>query len=1011
MLRRCMSTVLTLGGSVNPPTRSTYSTSASHSAAVLKKITYASRRTSAARNSLAPQSLASPEEPNHVNNTPRPEAVPSHIELPCTHIHTSATPLESLRQFLSQSPNQPVHYDASTLSTHFTSLVDSGQLGTLPHAHLSALISIFGTLSIYPTYPTSYSHPCAANIRVGARQKYWAFVSRLRSQVESLGAEPTHSDRYWAMRSHIAVVANTVDGTSRHDAMACACDEYARIREDTAHPDVHAPYLEALLSMPGPAPFQMAVAALCEVLGTDATGLSQDRRMQAILRCIVLQSGHAIADEWKEALLSACVKLARRQAEAPSQLGRESSAASDVDSLADLMTDATLLPAGPLPSPPTRAWAHAQAHAAFVPSIPLAQRWNSLVLLSLFHAVPTSDRARLGSVLQGGNERLLREAAATGWHVVLVLAIINKLFRPSPTPCSRADEATIRSLEGVGKALWTHWRAWAASGGAQGIPVHVSRIVAAAFFRLAAITEDVSLAAATDRHSTSAGIWRIQAARDAEEVKQIADLATEYIAASLACETESLDHLLAELHVSYASCWGLLIVQIYENLCKRDALLAGAIHERYRTELPMESNHALALSLAQHGQLTMLPAFARDDRINAVQTRELLTAVLLSIAECQNTLLHPAVAAMVGTMMKQSYASSPPLKQHRAIVQHGLTVLVSSHHAQSAAAAFESIYLSSIAFFSSQFILRFMPALVKHRQHSAVARIVEALGRRGDRVMPPLRTVVLVGLTRGGASTLAARVDRATMRWRRRDTMVRAARAIRFRMGRPAVATTLRISSQAPGYITDGPAVQFAMRILLRGGRTAAAAKLFRQTDGQLAAPMRTSLGNVIIDRYARSCARAGARQMRKVLSVYKFLVSHGLVSDRITVNTLIKAILRWRNAMDKGKLKVLFDHMVRHGYPGGAGLAKGDVPFGTSTAEPVFRLPTLDGGMTFEKHTRPLLKMFIKAFFVRGDVMAAKRVIQILKEEETAVMAKRDKKRRAKKAKKVWIRPSSGGS
>ena len=150
---------------------------------------------------------------------------------------------------------------------------------------------------------------------------------------------------------------------------------------------------------------------------------------------------------------------------------------------------------------------------------------------------------------------------------------------------------------------------------------------------------------------------------------------------------------------------------------------------------------------------------------------------------------------------------------------------------------------------------------------------------------------------------------------------------------------------------------------------------------------------------------------MRKILSAYKLLLAHGLEPDRITVNTLIKAMLRWRDAMDCGKLKALFDHMVRHGYPGGEGLAKGEVTFGTGVVEPLFRLPTLEGGLIFEKHTRPMLKMFIKAFYARGDRASARKVIGVLKAEEAAVIARRDKKRKKRKAKKVWVRPNSDGS
>jgi hypothetical protein len=272
--------------------------------------------------------------------------------------------------------------------------------------------------------------------------------------------------------------------------------------------------------------------------------------------------------------------------------------------------------------------------------------------------------------------------------------------------------------------------------------------------------------------------------------------------------------------------------------------------------------------------------------------------------------------------------------------------------------------------------------------------------------MVSLRKVGLLGLSRGGAITSAVRVNNATWVWKNGDMMVRMAHGAKFRTTIPSLELSLKISSTANTSALDGPATQFAIRILMRAGRVLAAKRLFLRTREHLDTPVRTSLGNVILDGYTRQLQTQNGRHMRKILLAYDYLILEGgLVPDRVTINTMLKAILRWRNVMDSAKLRILFDHMVRNGYPGGREMRHGQVPFGTSISNPqMFRLPQLDPPTSFERHIRPMLKMFIKAFHVRKDAAAARQVIGILQSEEKWILEKRDNRRRARKAGKKWI-------
>jgi len=112
-----------------------------------------------------------------------------------------------------------------------------------------------------------------------------------------------------------------------------------------------------------------------------------------------------------------------------------------------------------------------------------------------------------------------------------------------------------------------------------------------------------------------------------------------------------------------------------------------------------------------------------------------------------------------------------------------------------------------------------------------------------------------------------------------------------------------------------------------------------------------------------------------------------------------MKAILRWRLVIDSPKMKALFDHMVRCGYPASARWCEtGGVPFSTPPSAETFNIAKLPCAISFERHVRPLYKMFIKAFYVRHDIRAARTVVGILKEEEMVSERKREEREQVRR-------------
>jgi hypothetical protein len=154
---------------------------------------------------------------------------------------------------------------------------------------------------------------------------------------------------------------------------------------------------------------------------------------------------------------------------------------------------------------------------------------------------------------------------------------------------------------------------------------------------------------------------------------------------------------------------------------------------------------------------------------------------------------------------------------------------------------------------------------------------------------------------------------------------------------------------------------------------------------------------------------------VRKFLGLLDSLVKcHEFAPDRITVNIVLKALMTWRSAFDHRRVRALFDHMVRGGYPAGTYSAS-HLPFGTPPLRvegesPLgLRLSKLPPYISFEKHTKPMYKMFINSFYLRNDVKAARVVVEILKIEEQKDAMHRERRSAARSRGQTKVHSASG--
>lgn len=668
----------------------------------------------------------------------------------------------------------------------------------------------------------------------------------------------------------------------------------------------------------------------------------------------------------------------------------ESNKASGVSKLADVLAS-IIFPGAVCHSCPTRnvqAWALTQCLTVLSPQRPLEERWSSLVLLALSQNAPESERDEIVDSTSSPMGRGHSEGAHTvnDWDVIGVLASLQR---------SPPDKALQPCVRAVGQKLW---RTWQMDSQALSRPVYVARAIATSLFHLASIGQDKELVDAVTRYCHRNELWHL-ADSDPVQMGQLGALAAEYLRALRTCYGTPGYRLFVALEDRFCgSVPPSALDKVLDNIVDSDPQMGLELYSIANERGPKPPNgfdHRLALSLASNNFVDDALPFFRSATISHDRQRELLTAILVALEKRQDTILHYDVAVIIPEIMRMTYSIVIPPPEDRKVVQFALAALIVSKRSSESITIFNLIHSKNPQFFSDAFLRRFSRILIKHHQHGPASLALKTLSPNTP-ASALARNVRMIGLGRHRVG----RRSYGLLEWM--------ARGIDWRVKALPHVSTLRLSSLPTKHLSNGDAVQFAMRCLVRYDRRIAARKLFLRTRGHLSDSTRTDLGNVILDGYICARTSRNRRKIQNVLRIFEMLRRDGgFVPDGITVNTLIKALLHFRRKMDTSLIKGLFNHLAGSGYFGqriSCRDPKSVLFDGISTsAYRSFGLPPITSPPTFENHIKPLLRMFIKAFFVRRNAAAVRWVASILRREEISVLEKRDKRRKQKIAGTVW--------
>jgi len=415
------------------------------------------------------------------------------------------------------------------------------------------------------------------------------------------------------------------------------------------------------------------------------------------------------------------------------------------------------------------------------------------------------------------------------------------------------------------------------------------------------------------------------------------------------------------------------------------------------------------LALAAQERWTMIVPLLNDPSLSREHVEFLLGASLriFQVRKYESADTH--LVKHLAQIACNLYAEERPPGSLKYPLRYFFSVMIWTRNTSVAVELITSVHKSAPEFFTARLIHRLQRQLIRCREISSALKLYHEFSggsvvENRPRALDGIRHKLTVKALRSGAYKQARRVDgrRPTQfsSITRRETLLQVV-GLRGFPSSSSLHRSVRLLVAHAG--THDAILRDAISTLVKHRRLYAARALYAKVHASLDPKTRVAVGNIILHGSLLKNSLRNGRLVRHVLQTKDLLVKHyGFVPDRTTINIILKALLQWKAMVDAGRVRRLFDQMVRDGCPVPDHWCRQyGVPFGSpprSASAGGFSIPSLSASISFSRHVRPMYKMFIKSFFLRNDRVAARTVVGILKEVQRAEMEERERRNRARR-------------
>jgi hypothetical protein len=537
-------------------------------------------------------------------------------------------------------------------------------------------------------------------------------------------------------------------------------------------------------------------------------------------------------------------------------------------------------------------------------------------------------------------------------------------------------------------------------------PKEVERAVAIAFLRISGRLGDRVLLDESTEYIFSGTLYAVSPDQESE-ARQVEQLFSALARVTCASKIRLWPRLLSLLWdgTHSPSHLNLYLRSVLQQIANHDVELALQFYDNclsHEILLPVDAFCVVAQQLALKHSWDQVVMIIRDVPFDDELLEQLLGTILAIFHKDRSQSTIPALAEAVGDALLRRYSHTYFLDRFKYAIRFFLPIMITSHHPKKAVQVMEVLLTHNPDMFSHRFFLRMIRTLLRHRQPTLAIKVLELAA--GSSHINPAEEIDLIrktrrGLIQVGANKLAfhpALVAHLTSPENLSD------RLLQLSLEKSSSAVKRGLLRLFPVLTTSpvNPSLIFtAVSTLTKRRCFALARQLIRRCSGIIEPQWLTKIGNVYLHAPLRHDPRNG-RLVRHVLRTKDYLgQAYGFIPDRVTVNIVIKAMLRWKTYIDSSMVLSLFDHLVRNGYPASERwLVANGVPFGTPLGEMTLDLSGIHKGIKFTCHVRPLYRMFIKELFLRDNRRAAHRIVGILKEEEALAREKLERSERARR-------------
>ncbi|KAI0714298.1 hypothetical protein C8T65DRAFT_738765 [Cerioporus squamosus] len=893
--------------------------------------------------------------------------------------------MDKLRDFLSSQSN-PRPMTVREIRHRYNFWKTHRVLDKMASLELSSLIRLLGTLSIseYGHPQTSrYTHPRASQMLQSTFAPHWTFIKQIGKDKRWLRYPLLPSDHYWLMRAYLALFWEQLqtDPSSAENMLTTAGKYYFSLYTTTSHPDGHAVYFDALAASPFSSPMQGFIASLVDALRERRH--PQDGFVDAFFN-LVLRCDNQIPGPLRDELLSVVSETVAGANNPRTDFDGTQPAAFNTGALISALVRTLFRRGAASGDERISQWSAVLANRLFPPTCAVKSatdvRWNCLVLLAL---------ARRGSFDGSGQVVAtvadpVQHAAFVEWRTVCVLAATENLFRSGESHGTPFADNVVQGFAHVIRKVWREWTSIDPSV-APPRSILVKRILCASFLRLGGQLKDKALVEACREYCVLEGLWAVRETQ-AATVAGLQILAAEQLYASLVCGT-FFERALVDL-VVYTTDLQILrgaVDTAVVRYCRVDPEHAQELVAWAKSRAIQPTDTVVAdvgVALAKRGISSFLDRYLDDIQLAPGLRAKVASTHLRMYMRFGRRFVNPieVVEKMDAFFVLAAQLETPGsfLPTLRAV----LLVLIRHQHAHKVVKMVEELSVQHPLWFSDRFYTRLLRALLDHRQFRLAQRTLSFCSSTYSQNAERWTSLVLFKLYRARARTLVTRLLRQP-----RTSRAALLALERTRTRHSALVKAARRSPSNVG--TEDPhAWRQTVNTLVRKGAFIQAKQMFSAVYKRASPCTRTSIGNTILHGYLLLRTSSNRRRLQMVVDTYRqFEEQYAFEADHVTVNILLKAQLRSVQDVDAHMARQLFDVLVRRGYPTGAGGGKLDTPPFGMDASPVetvivghLEIPRVDAPLLYRRHVEPLYKMFVKAFYQRGDVAAARKVLGIMK-------------------------------